>query len=455
MEQTQRKRPIYGGLTISNLKFDDKYSIGTLGCFATLVGDNDLNRYHILTCWHVLSKHGAVVNDPIFQPKATYDEIDAKAERGKGTLLGPVAKIFKSTPIVNHKYAYPGEVKINYGVDCGLGKVETGFKKCLGRIKNKNIEFENKIAYEEPNGDIKSISIVDDERVKNADIIQVAPYKVFKIGRKTAKTSGKIVAVDQSVDLTAEYGIIMENCITIIADNPNDKFADHSDSGSVLLNEKNKVVGLIFAGGDQQITVKDPRTNANIIAYPAYACHIHPILDYLGIALFINPVQSVKDKRNYKTESDIIYDGTVYLSLQQEQLKLNKLKLDLSKAESGDTLFNIFEKYRNEVVYLINQKQTVTLTWHRNNGPTFLAHFVKKFHEPDYVIPLQIKGITLSVLLKNMCTILYEHSTPGLKIAIEQYRENVISSAVNCNSLEELLTNICNYKPHEQLAGNN
>ena len=195
------------------------------------------------------------------------------------------------------------------------------------------------------------------------------------------------------------------------------------------MNEKQEIIGLLFAGG--------PEAGVDI----TWACHIHPILDRLKITLISTPKSTnPSQKRNSTPQNDL------FIVDESSKSRLETLQSQFLQFKNGEDLYNIFIQHRFEVISLINHSRPVTIAWHRNSGPAFVPHFVKSFHEKNYKIPLQIKGITLPILLKNMRTVLIENGSPALKKVIEQYGDDVIESAADCTDLETLLSNICNHQ---------
>jgi hypothetical protein len=98
---------------------------------------------------------------------------------------------------------------------------------------------------------------------------------VRKRGRTTELTYGSVDGVSGSV--TVDYGdgigtLTLTNQISIVPDKThNAAFSDHGDSGSVVVNAANQVVGLLFAGAT------DGSSSAN---------HIDVVLNTLGVNLW-------------------------------------------------------------------------------------------------------------------------------------------------------------------------
>ena len=113
---------------------------------------------------------------------------------------------------------------------------------------------------------------------------------VRKRGRTTGLTYGTVDSISLTVNIDYGDGIgtkTLSNQIGITPDTAqNPMFGDHGDSGSVVVDENRKVVGLYFAGSDDGYGV------ANQIA---------SVLAALNISICVTPVKSaVKDLKDLK-----------------------------------------------------------------------------------------------------------------------------------------------------------
>lgn len=113
---------------------------------------------------------------------------------------------------------------------------------------------------------------------------------VRKRGRTTGLTSGKVDSISLSVNVDYGDGIgprTLTNQIGIIPDTAkNAKFGDHGDSGSVVVDDSQAVVGLYFAGSDDGSGVANP---------------IAAVLSALNISLCVAK-SALKDLKDHKVE---------------------------------------------------------------------------------------------------------------------------------------------------------
>jgi hypothetical protein len=183
---------------------------GTLGCFVRKRTDPDKAPY-ILSCSHVLAQLGAAkVGDEIIQP--------ALVDCGQ---ISPrvVANLNDSRN--------PDLFRVDNVVDAAIAAVETKLP-------------------------IDPISLMPNEKLAGVGVINpilTLGEKVFKIGRTTDRTSGEITGVNVSnlkINLDGIYYLFAEQ-LEISVDRG--LFAQHGDSGSLVVNNALLGLGLILGGG--------------------------------------------------------------------------------------------------------------------------------------------------------------------------------------------------------------
>jgi hypothetical protein len=133
-----------------------------------------------------------------------------------------------------------------------------------------------------------AVATVTDGQATSAAIADVGPVtgtstislwqQVFKRGATTDFTSGLIVSVVPDLSLGTLVGMIIDTFPF------GGVFAWHGDSGSVILNSNNEVIGLLFAINDEQVDSNGTPTSAR-----GLASTIDPVLDALQIDIAVDP----------------------------------------------------------------------------------------------------------------------------------------------------------------------
>lgn len=408
---TQHHDPIVGGITITvdDIIFD---SGGTLGCLTTLNNETSKDNIGILSNQHILD---GGVNTSVYHP--FFDATGSSILTNKSKNEGVIARIYNTGTQSNVNFHYPEDSDPTahpYYLDCALAKVTTSFSSCCST--NCGTKFSPVI---EDIGPIRGI-----KRIQPGDINPATPIMVKKRGRRTGLTRGKVHSVNASYNSSnPKHGVILiepieNNCEGLR------KFADHGDSGSVIVNEHDEVIGLLFS--IPKVPENEPFYGFGIVS------PIHPVLDYLNTTIIVTPL-SVDANR-------------FLVDAKKTRLKsINDIKNEfINKNELCKDLYRIFEKYRSEVVELVNHHRPVTVVWHRNFGPQFVAHFIKNFNDPGHKVPTEINNVSLKQLLKVMRKTLAENGSKGLKAAIDQYGDQIIEVSKDCSNLEILLARLSN-----------
>ena len=412
-EDMQHHSPLVGGISVTNFIVGPTNSpaVGTLGFFATIDGVPGPENVALISNNHVLMAFGAKVGDTIYQPKHVEED-------GKVKLTGDVRERYPSGKTHNagqeghHSYQYQGGTTAQYYLDCASAKIDISISSWCNT--NCGVSFKNEIRGLNING---NSAIADVARVQQADLPPQpgVEYVVYKVGRTTGKTKGKVVSVTALGDGGEKNMIKIEatqkDCNGIL------QFAAEGDSGSALINEENKLVGLIFAKN-----LANPKQ--------AFACHIHPVLDKLSVT----PITAANPHSAASTVSNlpgVITEGEFNHTtlLREKFLRTNK----------GHELYHHILAHRFEVVDLVNHRRPVTVAWHRNKGPAFLSHLINNARDPAHLVPYEIEGVDRETLLRNMAQALSTYGSAGLKVMVDRYHDEVLSYVDQFENLHELV----------------
>lgn len=206
---TSKVRPILGGISIGVL--NTPY-VGTLGC-EVFGNTTTLNTIYLLSNNHVISNENSVLKGTkLLQP-------------GQGDGGNPstdiVSTLIKSIPI---QFTTPITTPNNI-VDCALGLITIP-------------------------------SIITNSIISIGSIGGIAPpmlnLPVQKSGRTTGYTTGSITAINASVNVSYNTGtaFFTNQIVTTAMSSP-------GDSGSIILDMNNRIIGLLFAGSASYTIAND------------------------------------------------------------------------------------------------------------------------------------------------------------------------------------------------------
>ncbi|UCD70633.1 MAG: hypothetical protein JSW70_06390 [Syntrophobacterales bacterium] len=239
-ERTDRWRPAPGGVSIGHYKI----TAGTLG---VLVRDVETDEILILSNNHVMANsNDATLGDSILQP-GPYD--------GGTEVEDTIANLVRFVPIQFESEPPPSP--------CSVSKAAAGITNFFARLVGSKhrllpvvIQQANQVdgALAKPTSpDVVSNEILEIGSVMEDTEAELG-MEVKKSGRTTGLTTGTVELLDASVQV--EYGAGKTALFTnqILTTN----MSKGGDSGSLLVaEERNKAVGLLFAGSDQ-VTIHNP-----------------------------------------------------------------------------------------------------------------------------------------------------------------------------------------------------
>lgn len=226
--RTDRYRPAPGGVSIGHVNI----SAGTLGCLVTRNGE-----HFILSNNHVLADSNAgVIGDPIVQP----------GRHDGGTLADQIATLEDFVPL--DFGTGPSSCPIATGAEramnwlarvAGSSHRVQAFRETLA-LNRVDAAIARPLSEDLLDGRILEIGVPRGTREATLGI------QVKKSGRTTGLTLGQISQVDVTVRVGYGDGkaAIFEDQLMAGA------MSQGGDSGSVVLDEEDFVVGLLFAGSD-------------------------------------------------------------------------------------------------------------------------------------------------------------------------------------------------------------
>jgi hypothetical protein len=457
---------------------------GTLGCIVKRRGNDDRDNVFLLTCKHVLTARGAQEDDYMYHPRAP-----RKGSGATGESLGAIQPGALSTHMdATVPGATPGTtITDHFYIDAGIARINID-SKCLGtRCTKDSIKVDQTLVFQL--GDLTDVrSIVADTTMvltrQDPDVIdsvaQTFP-RVFKVGRTTGKTTGVVrnlmatthfqlsptsprVQVDNviEIDYAPLTGEPAQNCKGAKA------FAEPGDSGAVVVDADNRVVGLVF------MRSTDPESSDSL-RFRAFACHILPVLDKLGICIVtkggtshgssgaldgsgVTPVRTAADEPHG--------DGLILLTAdpreavapwpepetdtEQQSTNMLAFRDALRETALGCELHDTFRDVRREIGFLIRSCRPVKVMWHRNQGPAFMAHVIKHLLGDAETIPREINGVSREMLLRRMGEALIAHGSHPLSDAIERFGPMILSM-VDAETADDCLAMLRRAEPTDRV----
>ena len=471
---------IQGGIQISppGNPTTGAFASGTLACIVRKRNDSGRENVYLLSNKHVLFSTWAGAGEYVYHPFSPAPSGFKSA--GDSNQLGPIQpeafydNVLSAIPDAAGVFDFD-----NYFIDCAIARIDID-SKCWGSTCTKDTT-----KYTESIIDLQlqGVNTIKDVRDVRSVIIEptIIGQKVFKVGRTTGRTVGIVRLVNASVnapgdpsvpgskEITAQNTIEIQFDTTSVAKNCKGHawFSEKGDSGSLILDEQGRAIGLVSLGP----APSDPDLT------PDHACHIVPVLDKLNICIPTTTGTShgssrandgsgvepaLLDRRNTGELGDFpVPDGEIVFASQQsegvqtlspklfepvsitddEVLHMRELLDAFRITNKGRELHTVFAEVRREIGYLVRNCRPVKVAWHRNKGPAFFAHVLNHLKGDTDGIPQEIEGIDRETLLARMGDVLTKYGSNPLRRAIEQHGDDLMLmlTSGNCNCAQDCI----------------
>jgi hypothetical protein len=412
---------IQGGITISPAEGHS----ATLGCLVRKRNDDGRENIYLLTNRHVLYGEGRGPGAVVYHP-------NHKSDPGPSIPLGRVEPggIRRNHPDPNPDENNPGE---NYYIDAAIARIDIDCIWCDSECSKDRLKVAGLIDGLGLNGN--KILDVRDVRHDSSIVYKAVNGfpKVFKVGRSTGKTWGRVIEYRKRAsfkgdppDEKAFWGYNVMH-VAIDEDPPQNGincqgsllFGDEGDSGSMVLDEQGRVIGL-FVGA----SILDNNL--------ARVCHIVPVLDALGVSI-------ISEGTSHGSTSATDGSGVALHRDDGSGLPAGKIVFSsddlhaLRSTQKGRALHEAFIHLRREVSYLIRNHKLVKATWHRHKGPAFLAHVLNHLRGHRDSVPREVDGVHAKTLLVKMAEVLRRYGSHSLRAAIDASYDDGLALVDNDN----------------------
>jgi hypothetical protein len=254
------------------------------------------------------------------------------------------------------------------------------------------------------------------------DAAAVGGMTVFKVGKSTLRTEGRIV--DPSIpdfSITRDGTTYTFTGQMSIRNIDNTKpFSEHGDSGSVIINLDNKIVGLLFASN----------------ATTSIANHIGDVFNELKIKIAYSPDIVVTAGAGLAEVSMPVSETPV-----PEPYRTFRERLE--RDEQTVFLIQRGQRHREEVVRLVNHCRPVMVAWQRAQGPAWLATLMGRVRDGRTDLPTEIRRITLAQAIQRLRVALDENGSDALRVSLRSAEaEQVLAACQSFYSLDKILESI-------------
>lgn len=401
---TEKPRPLLGGSQMQGELADTDY-MGTLGCI--MVSTTNAAKAYALTNWHVMQGHNH--RDPtIGDTKAGQPTNNDSSTKCCSDIIGTLAAGAR-----------------NNTTDAALIELKPG------------TEWKAEVLEIGP--------LTDEHPVESGE---AGTHPAVRKRGALSKLSGGVIESVNTTPVTVD-GFTYQN-VMIITPNANTAvdatdpyfFGQHGDSGAVVVNNANQVVGVFFAlpnpppGGPYPggavagwalpiADIKKPFADQSVpvkVAVAATAGIVNTVPGAAMVALPQELAPSLIGARAGAEARERLVAVGLPLGGEPPAAALQRLEGDLERSARGRGLVAFWLRHQYELLGLINSNRRVTITWHRSGAAGLFQLLTRMLSQPDLTVPETINGQPVGHCLDAVCAVLDRFASPQLRTDLASTR---------------------------------
>jgi hypothetical protein len=220
-----------------------------------------------------------------------------------------------------------------------------------------------------------------------------------------------------------------------------DVFVLPGDSGSVVVDDQRKIVGMVsdVLGAYARVMIDKDREVTVVLPYgDGYACFIYPVFNVLGLdpatAVIAGGVPSsgvALPEPETEVEDNVLWAD--------KELAMREVQAAIEREPLGALLNGLISEHYPQISHLVHRRRRVTVVWHRNGGPAFAAAFMKALAEPSGQLPTEVGGVRLVEALARFRDVLIREGDESLRHDLSLHGDWLLQLAERASSIPELV----------------
>ncbi|GGU12223.1 hypothetical protein [Streptomyces lateritius] len=215
---------------------------------------------------------------------------------------------------------------------------------------------------------------------------------------------------------------------------------EQGDSGSVVINYQNFVIGMIIRHWDIRRNLGTDQTRPEFahVGFFGVATPIRTVLDHLQIEI---PAVEEGWSGTAPSAGDMIHifpdrpKSAVELA---QRRGVERLREELRTSVRGRLLLGKIRQHRAEMRKLITLVRPVAAAWRVMQGAAFYHHCVQGVRAPGHRVPTVINGVTRAQLVETMLPLLVHHAGPRLRRDLERYGPMVAEALLPVDTMQDV-----------------
>jgi hypothetical protein len=216
---------------------------------------------------------------------------------------------------------------------------------------------------------------------------------------------------------------------------------DHGDSGTMVINSDNMIVGMIVAllKPNEIFTADTVSGNVELSSISGISMFtpISNIVALLGVKMPASPspfAGTVPSKG-----ARVFVPGSRDLDESARQRGLARLREGLRTSRRGRLVLGKIAQHGRELRLMFHRVRALASAWQHFRGPGFLHHGIRSVQQPGHPIPHRIDGVTRRELADALLPIVERHASLPLRRDLAKYGAWAIEKLIALDAIDDAI----------------
>jgi hypothetical protein len=200
-------------------------------------------------------------------------------------------------------------------------------------------------------------------------------------------------------------------------------FATKGDSGSIVLDAGGQIVGLFQQAGGLSVYDLDKKKSVFLANGLGFAQFIFPAFEAMGLT----PADVVPPGAPQAGAVALASEEPEETPAEVEQRLFDAAEATFGHTPAGRRLLRLARMHLSEIRFLLHHRRRVSVAWHRNKGPAYMAAIARTVRHPGIAVPDEIDGVRLAQAMQTMRAILFLEGSAGLKESLAEHGDWLMS----------------------------
>jgi hypothetical protein len=251
------------------------------------------------------------------------------------------------------------------------------------------------------------------------------PFLVKKRGAYSGITGGFVSLHHTDIDVDVHGHTQRFEGVHFIRPNPlptraeGGVFAVEGDSGCAVLDEQNRVIGLLVGGSDPtEVEIGGTK----MIVSADIAVPIQDIFDHFanqlpeGIQLRLSIAVAAQEGEVFTIPRlALASPGAAVAPEDADELEPRPIEDDARRTRIGGWYADLYYRHRDEIEALVNGNRHVAAVWHRRGGAALMHAFGRVLRQPEQRVPATLEGRSLDDCMEAFARALFRFGSEPLR----------------------------------------